>query len=407
MTCLWTCLNSLSAVVLDLNEAIQCALTGSPTIMIANSEADVQKSEEYQVGLLPNPIFSVEVDGANSFINKRKGTDRDITYSLSQLFELGGKRAARKRIAAFESSLALYELEGVKLDIRNDVTWAVVDIVAAQEYIKLADEQQHIADEIYSSTAAKVQGGKVSPLQEKKANIARITSKLAVEKAIRFLELAKKKLAAICGGALPDFTEVSYPLFEIAPLEDLNHLIARQCNNLEALKWDMQIAAGEQIVVSEKAQRIPDVVVTAGYVQCQDDGDGVLVGLSIPIPIFDRNQGNICKARQLLNQLYEKKKEGMLRLRIGLEDAYGQLLTAYKEGMAFKEDILSSAKSAFEAAKEEYAQGRNDYLELLDAQRTLFDVQEQYINTLVDYHHKKADVDRLVGTPQIKCLVGD
>lgn len=399
IVCLSAPLSYASAFVLDLNEALQRAWTYSPTAAIANAEVDVKQAEEYQVGLWPNPEFDFEIDGGGSFVGNRGGDDREITYSLSQLIELGGKRTARRRIAMYESSLAAYDAELVSLDIRNIVTKAFVEVMAAQEYVKLAEEQQRIANEVHAATSAKVQGGKISSLQEKKADLTRATAALAVEKARRNLALAKKKLAATWGCTTPDFTEVSYPLFEIAPLTDLDILKEQQRNHIEAAKWEIQIALAEEVIVNEKAQRIPDVVVTAGYVNGEDDGDGLLFGLSFPIPVFDRNQGNICRAKHQLNQLYEKQKESMIQLRLALEESYDRLMTAYKEGHSFKENILTSAKAAFEAAKEEYNRGKNDYLELLDAQRTLFDVQGQYIDTLVNYHAMKADVARAVGLP--------
>lgn len=89
----------------------------------------------------------------------------------------------------------------------------------------------------------------------------------------------------------------------------------------------------------------------------------------------------------------------MVQLRLDLEAAYDQWMTAYRESQSFKEIILSSAKLAFEAAQEEFNKGKNDYLELLDAQRTLFEVQEQYLDALVDYHQRKSDVERTIGLP--------
>ncbi len=390
------------ASALDLQEAIQRALTYSPTMAIANSEIDIMQCEECQASLLPNPELSVEIDGANSFIRsnkKNRNDDREISYSLSQLFELGGKRHARKQVAAFQTSLASYEMESVKLDIINDVTKAFVDVMAAQENIKLAEEQLRIAHEIFSTTSAKVQGGKISALQETKADLNRITASLVLEKAQRNFVLAKKKLASLWGSSCPDFTEVVYPFFEISPLEELATLLGQQSNNLEAMKWDLQIATAKKIIINEKTQRVPDVVVSAGYVSCEDDDDGLLLAFSMPIPVFDRNQGNICSAKEQLNQLYEKKAEAMIQQKIDLEDTYNQLLTSYKQGLSFKKNILTSAKTAFDAAREEYKQGKNDYLELLDGQRTLFEVQQNYIDTLVDFHYQKADIKRLVGLP--------
>lgn len=398
---LLTSASILNAHVLDLDEAIRRSWVYSPTASIANSEVEIRKAEEYQVSLLPNPQFSVELDGADCCFKGGRGNnnDQEITYSLSQLIELGGKRSSRKRIALFQSSLAAYDAESVKLDLRNEVTKAFVDVMAAQEFVKLAEEQKRIAFEVHSTTSAKVEGGKISSLQETKANLARATAELALEKALRAFTLAKKKLAGLWGATDMDFSEVAFPLYEITPLDALEALLVDQSKNLEMTKWKLQIALAENIVANEKAQRIPDVIVTAGYYNCQGDDDGLLLGLTLPIPIFDRNQGNICRAQQQLNQLYEMQNEDKIQLRLDLEEAYDELLTAYNQGLSFKNTILASAKTAFEAAVIEYNNGKNDYLELLDAQRTLFEIQEQYISTLVDYHHKKADVIRIVGLP--------
>lgn len=399
---LWTLVIPLTSYALDLQEAIERALNYSPTMAVANSDIDIMQCQQCQASLLPNPELSVEIDGVNSLIrrNRRNGNnDSEITYTISQLIELGGKRNARTQVAAFQTSLAAYEMESVKLDIINDVTKAVVDVMAARENIKLAEEQLRIAHEIHSTTNAKVQGGKVSALQEKKADLNRVTATLALEKAQRNFALAKKKLAALWGSHCPDFTEVIYPFFEINPSEELSDLIEQQKGSLETMIWDLQIATAKKILINEKIQRIPDVVVSAGYVSCQDDGDGLLLAFTMPIPLFNRNQANICSAKQQLNQFYEKKAESMIQQRVDLEEAYNQFLTSYKQGLTFKENILTSAKIAFDAAREEYKRGKNDYLELLDAQRTLFEVQQNFIDTLVDYHYQKADIRRLVGLP--------
>lgn len=385
---------------LTLEQALLRAWSYSPAMNIATSVREVKEAEQYQASRWPNPIAAIEMDGANNIGKSRKNAyNREVSYTLSQLFELGGKRRARKQEAAFEASLATYEMESIKLDLYKSIVQGFVDVKAAQEYVNLAQDQQRIAEEVYSVTTAKVQGGKLSSLPQKKADLNRITTSLALEKALRALGIAKKRLALIWGSTDPDFKDVLFALYDSFPPEDLSFLISEQCKSLTRLQWDMQIGMALQVIAGEKAQRIPDLVVTAGYVNCPDDGDGLLLGFSFPIPVFDQNQGNICRAKHLLNILYEKKNEDLLQLRMDLEDAYAGLLTAYKESVSYRESLLPSAKNAFEAAQEEFRNGKNDYLELLDAQRTYFDVQAQYISTLVDYHYQQAEVKRLLGIP--------
>jgi cobalt-zinc-cadmium efflux system outer membrane protein len=384
---------------LTLEAALERAWRYSTSLGIAQTEVNVKLSEEYQSSLWPNPIASVEVDDGDSLVFKRnKSDDKEIYYSVSQLIELGGKRSARQREAACQTNLVLWELEGVKLDLHNLVVKAFIDAMAAQEYVKVAQEQQNTSEKVLSTVSAKVQAGKLSPLQIKKAEIAQATAALALEKAERASIVAKKKLAATWGCSVLDFNEVTFPLFNIELPPSLESLTAQQCQNPEMIKWEVEICAAFEALAREKAQVIPDVVVTGGYVNsCGSHNDSWTLGIAMPIPIFDRNQGNISRASQQLCQLYEKQKENLLQLNLALTETYEELVTAYKEGVAVKENILSSAMEAFDTAQEGYSKGKFDYLELLDSQRTLFEIQEQYINTLVEYHHKRADVSRLVG----------
>jgi len=393
-----------STLDLELQQAIQRAWIHSPALHIVQADGEMKEAEEEQAAKRPNPIASIQVDGVNG-INRSHNNcnDQEISYSLTQLIELGGKRRARRQEATFETSLANYEIESIKLNLLRDVTIAFVEVAAAQEYLKLADEQRKIAEEVLSATTIKVQGGKISLLQQKKAELNRVTTALAFSKAKRRLDVAKKKLAILWGCSEPDFENVSFSFFEIQDLEELCHLISLQNQNLEVLKSEILIAAAHGALAVENAQRIPDLQVTAGYTTCNDNGgEGVLLGVSMPIPIFDRNQGNIRRAKAQLNQAYHKKEDMLLQQKIALEEVYEQFYTAYKESLAYRESLIPSAKHAFAASKDEYMQGKNDYLELLDAQRTLFDVQLQYIDILEDYHRKKAEVDRLVGLPLIQ-----
>lgn len=386
-------------VLLNYEEALKRVWLNSPTLMIADDEVGVKQSEEYQAGRLPNPVASIQIDGANSFgSSKRHCRDRETFYSLSQLIELGGKRSARKDEAAFLSSLAMWDKEMLKLDVINELTKAMVDVAAAQETVILAKEQQRIANEIITTVNAKIQSGKEVVLKARKAEMAKAKATLLLNKSYRYLELSKKKLASLWGSVNVDFEEVSFPLFNLDPIPNVQCLVAKQQDNL-SIQWNMQISAAEKAVTLEKAQRIPDVVVTAGYMQSNGSGNGLVLGFQMPIPIFDHNSGNINRAKLLLCQIYERQRENLLESKIELEESYEDLLTAYNESLTFRNTILSTAKENYEASHDGYQHGKYDYLELLDSQRTLFEEQEDYINKLVEYHHKKADVDRLVSSP--------
>ena len=386
--------STLNAENIDLNNALQRALSYSPAMSIANAEVAMWQSAEYQTSLYPNPVASVTVGDAEQFVGG-SSSDKDISVSVSQLVELGGKRSARQRGASYETDLAIQELEGIKLDIYNQVVKGVVDVASAEANVKMAKERQILAEEVLNSVMAKVEAGKAAPLQRNRAEMVFTKTEIAVEKAGRYLEVAKKKLASLWGDSEVDFDEVVFPLYTVEPLPALSWLASQQESlNPDLLRWDVQIAQGEAAVALEKAVAIPDLTITAGY---ETDDHSWMVGVAFPLPIFDRNQGNISRAEWALCQMYEQQRQALLQLKADLTSAYEEVLAAYLQIVAFQERLLSSAEETFKGAKEGYTQGKYDYFELLDAQGTLFDIKQDYLDTLIEYHSHKADLYRLVG----------
>jgi cobalt-zinc-cadmium efflux system outer membrane protein len=119
--------------------------------------------------------------------------------------------------------------------------------------------------------------------------------------------------------------------------------------------------------------------------------------LSVPLPVFDRNQGNRLEARYRLAKAEEEQRSATVQAHAALGEAYAALAAAYAAATALKHDALPGAQSAFDATSEGYRQGKFGFLDVLDAQRTLFEVRGQYIEALATYHQAVADVERLIG----------
>ncbi len=381
---------------LDLQTALERAYAFSPEISMAILDVDIKHAEEWQSSLLPNPVATVEIDGPDTIVANRRGSNgQEVFCGLSQLIELGGKREYRRQEAAFQSSLAYVEWDRIRLNIRREVTLAMVELAAAQEHVKAADQQYQLTHQVFIALAHQAETGKIPPLQRDKAAMKESVAALAVRRAESLQVALRKKLASFWGCSSADFKEVCYPLFELQPIPPLSLLLNRQHNGPDVLKWASLISAAHEELALERARRIPDITVTAGYVGGGGDGNSWTLGVSMPLPVFDRNQGNIQKTDLHLRKLERERDKDALQLQIDLTLAYEELCLAYRESIAFRENIAVSARVAFDAVKEGYAQGKSGYLELLDAQRTLFEVQDQYVHALEEYHRKKTDVERL------------
>jgi cobalt-zinc-cadmium efflux system outer membrane protein len=148
----------------------------------------------------------------------------------------------------------------------------------------------------------------------------------------------------------------------------------------------------------EEANGIPDLTVSFGAKYHNEVDDGAFVmGISIPIPIFDRNQGATLEARERLAKSKAESRAVWLRVVNRLAETYQRLSSAHMEACDLKTHVLPRAEAAFKASREGFRRGKFDYLSLLDAQRTLVSVNLRHLNALFAYQRARTRVERLVG----------
>jgi cobalt-zinc-cadmium efflux system outer membrane protein len=384
--------------VITLRQALSMALMKNPELKAFSWEVRAREARTLQARLLPNPEPGVEAEnlGGSGAFQDFDGTE--TTFQLSQLIELGGKRSKRTRVAALERDLAGWDYESKRLDVLTEVTKAFVDVLAAQERLALTEELVHLAGQVFNTVSERVRSGKVSPVEETKASVALATSRIEIERARRGLEAARKRLAATWGSTSPTFEKVDGQLDVVKPIPPAEQLVRRISQNPDIVRWVAEMEQRKAAVKLEDAKRIPDLTLSGGFRRFSETNDNAFVlGVSIPLPLFDRNQGGALEARYRLAKADEERKASEVRVGTGLVEAYQTLSTAFAEATALKNDVLPGAQSAFGAANEGYRQGKFGYLDVLDAQRTLFETRDQYIETLAAYHRAVADVEQLIG----------
>lgn len=131
----------------------------------------------------------------------------------------------------------------------------------------------------------------------------------------------------------------------------------------------------------------------------ETDEKSFVLGASIPLPLFDRNQGGILEARHNLTKAQAEHRSERVRIITELNTAYQTLAKSYSEATNLKKNVLPLAESAYEASRMGYAKGKFEYLEVLDAQQTLFEARGQYVEALAAYHQAVAEVERLIAEP--------
>ncbi len=361
-------------------------------------ERRAAEARRLQASLRPNPELDVEVESLGGS-GQRSGFDAaEITVSLGQLIELRGKRDKRVRVASLETELAELDFESQRLDTLRDVTQAFVAVLAAQERLALAEQLRDLSREAQSAVAQRVEAGKDSAVENLRADVSFSMSRIEFQKASRALTAARHNLAAVWGARTASFEEAAGDFYAMAPAPpawDADELTAA---NPDLARWAIEQRHRQAALDLERARATSDITIAAGVQHFRESDDSAfIVGLALPIPLFDRNQGGIEEATANLAKARQQRQATETEIAAMFTKAVYGLAAAYEEVQTLGTDVLPRAQQAFEAAQQGYREGKFDYLYVLDTQRTFFETRVQYIDAVEACHLARVDVERLTG----------
>ena len=383
---------------LSLAEAINLAQAQHPGIQTANQDMRAADRRVTQAGLRPNPDLSVEAANFGGHKEVSGFEAAEYTAQLEQRLELGGKRGKRLRVAESERQLTGFDFEARRLDIRAETSRRFVTLQGAQERLALTREAFALADDFAKTVAARVRAGSTSPMDEEKARILLAQQQTVLDDAQQALQTARIRLSAMWGSVTPRFERVRGDLLALPAAPDLPTLTGRLSANPDLSRWATEVEQRKAVLAQEEAARLPDVTIGGGVRRFSDmDSHAFVASISVPLPLFDRNQGRVHEAVILVEKAENQRRAAALDATAALTEAYQIFATALRRSTTLKNDVLPRSKTVFDAVQSGYAQGKYTYLDLLDARRTLFDGQTEYLETLVSVHQALTELERLIG----------
>lgn len=382
-----------------LRQVLALALMNNPELRAFSWEVRAQEAATLQAGLLPNPTIGGDLqDIGTKDASVESVPQPQANLTLSQLIEPGGKRSKRMEVASLTRDLAGWDYETKRIDVVNQVSQAFIGVLSAQQQLALTEEMVQLAEQVAFIVSERVKAGKVSPVEETKANVSLSSTRIELERAKRELEAARKRLASMWGSVTPLFERAVGDLGPVSAIPPLSQLALRLTQNPDLARWAAEISKRQAVIDLERSRVIPDITLTWGYRRYNTtDEDVFIAGVSIPLPLLNRNQGGIDEARFRLTRAEEERRAAEVRVATALAEAYRALSTAYAEVTTLEDKVLPGAESAFEAVNEGYRLGKFGLLDVLDAQRTFFGARAQYLRALTGYHQAVADVERLIG----------
>lgn len=392
---------------ITLSDAISAALPTHPDIAAAFHAIKAKESVALQEGLPVNPIFITELEefgGSGDF----SGTDvMGTTIGISQEILMAGKREKKIQIAEIETDLARLEMQKKIIQVRSEVKKRFLRVQFLEKGLLLEQDNLRLLLDAGKAIEKQVALGEISPIDGQRAAIELALGQAALSRARRELQTARLDLASSWGSATPLFTDVKHINTAKLPKGDKDSLWQAMLSSPFMEINRRLINQREASLNLAEALAYPDIEIEGGIKYFNESNDHTyFLGMSIPIPLFDRNQGGIQEARQNIHTAKKQEQSHSLRMRTELANLLQRIIGVDTELETVRETVLPAAEQIYSSLSMAYQEGEKDYLELLDAQRTLLDVRRD--NHLLEFEHHEliAELEEMTGMPLITAADG-
>lgn len=381
---------SLTNQSITLEQALTQAEAHNPKLASSRWNIGIADGYRQQADLLPNPELS--------WLTEDTGSRGEVTVQVTQAVQLGGKRGARVGVASQEQQIASLQFEQELNQLRADVIEAFYTALLAQERVELAKQNQSLAERSLVVASTRVKAGRASPIEERRSQVQLAEIALELNRAQRDQRIAYQALSQLMGNSSNTFSRVEGNFYYFPPVPQTAHLIEHlDSTNLLRLAT-LQINQQESVVALEKANRIPDLSVTVGNKRIgEDNRDVIVLGLSMPLPLFDRNQGNIYAASQKVGQAQDLRNATELKLQAETQQALTQWSTASISVESLVKEIIPATQENLTNITRGFEAGKFGFIDVLDAQRTLLSARIEYVQAATDVIQAWAKIERIYG----------
>ena len=388
-----------------LDQAVKEAVEKNLGLLAERYNVSIAEARIITARLRPNPVLTVDGDyldvlGTGFNLQNAAGPG-EISGRVDFVIERGGKRARRIEVAENARSVAQLQLLNSTRTLLLDVQSAFVDVLLAKESLALAQENLNAFESIVSINSDRVRTGDLAKVELVRSQVAALQFRNAVRQAESKLRVAVTRLQSlmgrrsfspafdVAGDLRRDSGPVSVEVVRTRALElrpDLLALNRDQARSVADLR--LQIAQGKA-----------DYTVGTQYHRQQWNATGNSLGIffSAPIPVFNRNQGEIERARREQQQIEARIRALQNDISAEVQNAYQQYATAKDLLESFEKDMLAQARDVRETTVYSYRRGEASFVELLDAQRAFNDTMQGYNEARAEYARSLFLIDSISG----------
>ncbi len=370
---------TLAPVSLTLADLETLALANNPVLAKAQAEIEAVRGKWQQVGLRPNPVLG--------YLGSEIGNDGAAGQQggfIEQEFVTADKLRLRRAVVSREIEQAAQRMVAHRLRVQTDVRSEYYNVLVAQQRVDVSRKIAQLADRAVQSIKQLLKAEQATRIALLQSEVEAESTRIELQTAQNLHQSAWRRLLAVCGTTdlvmMPLEGDVTSPPALAEWGTSLARLLAKSPElstamlGIDRARWNLRRAC---------AEARPNVQASLG-VQYDDSTDDTIssVQVSMPLPIYNRNQGGIRQAQGELTAARRDADRVELNLQQRLASTYGQLASAQARAARYRDSLLPKAEETLRLVTKGYQAGELPYLNLLTSQRTFFQTNLQYLDAL-------------------------
>lgn len=379
---------------LALAQVVEVSLQNNGGLKSFREEKGLRDAGKTRAGLLPNP--TIELEGGTGALTG-SSAENNLSIGVSQEFFLAGKRGKRLSLAERELEMYRWQLADRERLLREEVKTAFYDVILAEQRIALSDRSIVLNRQLLDVTKERLAAGDIPELEMNlvKVELARSEgAKIDVEKALNRNQAKLWTLMGLPPGEYPSIVGAfGVGIAMKKTLVDLQKLAYAKRPDLKALEAEK--SRGESDIILAQAEGIPNVTaglalrrdttaMEIGGIEGKDTAYTIGLRLSMPIPLFDRNQAGVQEARAKRNSSESRLTADTRNAEREVETAYVSLQNAEKVLSLYKSNIIPQLEENLKLTQEAYQLGEVGILAVIQEQKKFFEINDDYLASLHD-----------------------
>jgi len=385
-----------------VEQAVQEAIDKNLNLLAERYNLAVADARIITARLRPNPVLTLNAYLPDHSIFHSGTNPYSEVIHIDVPFERGGKREYRTQVAENARSVTQLQFLDTIRTLTLDVQNGAIDVLLAKANVALAQENLQAFNDIVQVNTNRVRAGDLAQVELERTRLAALQFQNEVQQSESSLRIARNKLQTLLGR-----TQRS-PLFDVIgelqrekktiTVEGVHEQAIQTRPDLLALRRDQARSAADLRL--QIAQGKVDYTIGAEISPQQGNvttGSQFGISFSVPLPIFNRNQGEIERAQQEQDQIAAKVRALEANIENDVQNAYQQYTTAQALLQRIETEMLTQSREVRQTLEYSYRRGQSSFVEFLDAQRAFNDTRQSYNNARADYARSLYVIDSVSG----------